>query len=71
MPDVIPTCIGCNLPPDQIDEYIESAADENMTPLEYMKQEEGTYNGFEKNKFYCTVCYVRAGMPLINGGRGN
>ena len=62
------TCIGCNKKPDEIDEYIEAAAEEDMTPEQYVKEEEGTLNGFEKGRFYCTDCYIKAGMPLINGG---
>ncbi|MNG13225.1 hypothetical protein D3C84_968920 [compost metagenome] len=53
-------------------EYIELAAEEHMSPEEYVIREEGTYNGFEKERFYCTPCYIAAGMPLLpqsNGGQ--
>jgi len=59
------TCIGCNLPPEQIDEYIEMAREEGTTPKQIVISEEGTYNGFEPGRFYCTSCYIKAGMPII------
>lgn len=59
------TCIGCELKPDQIEEYVEAAEENDMTPDQYVIEEEGTLNGFEPNKFYCTECYIKAGMPLI------
>lgn len=58
-----PTCIGCAKKPAEIDEYVEMGADEGLTPDEFVRLEEGTYNLFEHNKFYCTKCYVAAGMP--------
>ncbi len=57
-----PICIGCNKHPDQIEEYIEAAKDEDMTPDEYVRQEEGTYNR-ENGHFACTSCYITMGMP--------
>ena len=33
-------CTGCNKTPDQIDEYIEAAREENMTPDNYVFAEE-------------------------------
>ncbi len=59
---VEPVCIRCKKRPGQIEEYIEAAADEEMTPDEYVRQEEGTYNR-ENGHFLCTPCYVKAGMP--------
>lgn len=50
MSDIM-TCIGCLKHPDEIDEYIDASAEEDMTPVEYVIQEEGTYNGFEKDRF--------------------
>lgn len=55
-------CIGCGLRPDQIDEYVDIAADEGMAPGEYVRKEEGTYNR-ENGHFLCTDCYVKAGCP--------
>ncbi|GIQ67416.1 hypothetical protein DUZ99_02215 [Xylanibacillus composti] len=59
------TCIGCGLPPDQIEEYIEMAREEGTTPEQFVMSEEGTYNAFEPGRFYCTSCYVNADMPII------
>lgn len=57
-----PLCIGCNKTPDQIEEYVEAAADEDMTPSEYVRKEEGTYNR-ANGHFACTDCYVALGCP--------
>lgn len=57
-------CIGCGCKPNEIEEYLEAASEENMTPEQYVLEEEGTYNKFVKDKFYCTMCYIEAGMPL-------
>lgn len=57
-------CIGCGYKPHEIEEYFEAASEENMTPEQYVLEEEGTYNKFVKDKFYCTECYIEAGMPL-------
>lgn len=56
-------CRGCGRGPHEIGEYIEIAKEEDITPHEYVIKEEGTYNS-DTGKFYCTACYVRAGMPL-------
>ena len=57
-----PICAGCRKHPDELDEYIEPASEENMTPDEYVREEEGTYNP-ENGRFLCTECYIAAGMP--------
>lgn len=57
-----PTCAKCGKRPDELDEYIESAADAGMTPDAYVRAEEGTYNP-EVNRFVCTPCYCDMGMP--------
>lgn len=59
-----PVCIGCGKTPDQIFEYQDMAQEYGITPEQYVRAYEGTFNKFEKNKFYCTACYIRAGMPL-------
>ena len=56
-------CKICKHKPDEIDEYIWAAEEENMTPEEYVKKEEGTYNS-RTGQFYCTECYIKAGSPL-------
>jgi hypothetical protein len=57
-----PICIGCNKHPDEIEEYVEFAAMEEMTPDDYVRQEEGTYNQ-DNGHFTCTECYIKIGMP--------
>lgn len=58
-----PICIGCNKHPDDIGEYIdESRPLRGITPDDYVRSEEGTYNR-ENGHFLCTGCYVKAGMP--------
>jgi len=58
----IPICQGCNKFATELDEYIEIAKEEDMTPEEYVRSEEGTYNP-RNGHFLCTQCYVNAGMP--------
>jgi hypothetical protein len=60
--DSKPICTGCNKTPDEIQEYIECAEDEEMTPDDYVRSEEGTYNP-SNGHFLCTDCYIEAGMP--------
>jgi hypothetical protein len=61
---VKPICTGCNKYADEIDEYIEGAAESDMSPDDYVKEEEGTYNP-RNGHFLCTTCYIEAGMPAI------
>ena len=62
-----PICAGCNKHPDQIEEYVEMAADCGMTPDAYVRAEEGTYNP-SSGRFLCTECYVNQGMPSSPAG---
>ncbi len=64
---IVPICKGCNKKPSEIEEYIEAALDEGMTPDEYVAHEEGTYNP-SNGHFLCTICYIKAGMPSAKGG---
>ena len=57
-----PLCTGCNKTPSQIDEFIEIAKEEGITPDDYVRNEEGTYNR-TNGHFLCTDCYIKAGMP--------
>jgi len=59
---ITPICIGCNKTPEEIEEYILIAEEEKMTPTEFVRQEEGTYNR-ENGHFVCTKCYLEMGMP--------
>ena len=56
-------CKGCGKPPEEIKEYVTAAKAANITPDQYVRQEEGTLNHIT-GKFYCTRCYIIAGMPL-------
>ena len=58
-----PLCIGCNKTPDQISEYVNMGEEEDMTPEEFVRKEEGTYNK-ANGHFWCTACYIDAGQPL-------
>lgn len=60
-------CIGCNKPPAELDEYSGVAEIEDMSPDDYVWEEEGTLNR-ENGHFLCTDCYVRAGMPSTPRG---
>lgn len=60
-------CNGCHKKPDEIDEYVYCAKMEGMTPEEYVKSDEGTYNRVNGH-FLCTTCYVAAGMPTSRWG---
>lgn len=55
-------CVGCNLHPSQLDEYVRLAASTNMSPARYCYRDEGTLNR-RTGRFRCTACYIAAGMP--------
>ncbi len=60
------TCKGCGKTPEELIEYEFQAEEEGCTPTEWVMQNEGTYQfpSFKGKHFYCTKCYVAAGMPL-------
>jgi len=62
-----PICAYCGKRPAEIEEYIEAADDFGMTPDDYVKREEGTYNR-ENGHFACTECYIAIGMPASPTG---
>lgn len=62
-----PICVGCNKRPDELEEYIEAAAECAMTPDDYVREEEGTFNK-ANGHFLCTPCYVAAGQPSSRTG---
>jgi hypothetical protein len=68
-PEVQPYCTGCDKTPEEIDEYIMAGRYEQMTPSDYVRSEEGTYNP-ANGHFLCTDCYMRAGMPSGGDGHG-
>jgi hypothetical protein len=58
-------CKGCKQHPNDIPEYVIEAKSypQPFTPVDFVKEEEGTYNE-ETGQFWCTACYIKAGMPL-------
>lgn len=52
-------CIGCGKKPDEIQEYIDAADENGLTPESYVEQEEGTYNP-KNGHFLCTACFIEA-----------
>ena len=59
-------CAGCLKSPAEIAEYVDAAAEENITPDQYVRAEEGTLN--RRGEFLCTECYITAGTPSRPGG---
>ncbi|NIA67809.1 hypothetical protein HBA54_04325 [Pelagibius litoralis] len=62
-----PICKGCDKRPEELQEYVDMAKLEDMTPDEYVQSEEGTYNP-ANGHFLCTPCYAKAGMPSSPSG---
>ena len=57
-------CKGCGKEPKDILEYVQMVEDgEYETPEMAVICNEGTYNP-RNGLFYCTSCYIKAGMPL-------
>jgi hypothetical protein len=61
--EVEPVCVVCKKVPTEINEYQPEMTGENLDPTTYVIRNEGTYNR-ENGHFYCTDCYIKAGMPL-------
>lgn len=55
-------CKCCGKRPDEIEEYIDCAREEKMTP-DKLAQTDGTFNKIT-GQFLCTSCYINVGMPL-------
>jgi len=64
---VQPQCQGCGKKPEEISEYTDEMTGSGLSPDDYVKQEEGTYNS-ANGHFLCTSCYIKAGQP--SGPRG-
>jgi hypothetical protein len=63
VPNMIPTVDPyCGRSPEQIPEYVQMARESNMSPAEFVAQEEGTFNT-ENGHFCCTECYIKLGQP--------
>lgn len=60
---VMVKCKGCKKEPAKIAEYQVAANKEKMTPTEFVRKYEGTYN-VKTGLFWCSSCYIKAGMPL-------
>ena len=60
------TCIGCKKQPEEINEYVSYAENEKTTPTEWVRKNEavGCWGPNSRNKFWCTTCYIKNGMPL-------
>ena len=58
-----PLCAVCHRAPKDISEYVDAAKDEETDVDSYVRKEEGTYNRYSGH-FYCTLCYIKIGMPL-------
>ncbi len=67
MTNISPRCNGCSKCPDELEEYRWAVEDTEMSPDEFVRLEEGTYNT-ENGHFLCTDCYISAGQP--SGPRG-
>lgn len=62
----VPTCIGCKKTPEEITEYVSAAERDGVTPTQWVRDHEaiGCWGSQSRDKFYCTSCYIKAGMPL-------
>lgn len=65
-------CIGCKKKPHEIKEYQTGAKMDGITPEQFVRTYEnigvwGPKHGPEA--FYCTECYIAAGMPIMKPGR--
>lgn len=58
-----PMCFECGKAPSELTEYVTAAREYEITPDEYVRREEGTYNP-QTGFFWCTECYIKIGMPL-------
>ncbi|CDQ17972.1 hypothetical protein [Halobacillus karajensis] len=57
-------CIRCQREPKEIQEYVDQANEMEMSPHEYVRMDEGTYD-IRTDMFCCTKCYVQMGAPLL------
>lgn len=58
-------CIRCKKNPEDIQEYVSYAKQDGVTPEQWVRENEaiGVW-GKGPDTFYCTDCYIKAGMPL-------
>jgi len=62
-----PVCTGCGQRPADIPVYAQLAADEGITPDEYVRRKEGTLNP-RNGHFLCDEDYIAAGQPVGEHG---
>jgi hypothetical protein len=55
-------CARCKRHPEEIEEYLIAAKEEETTPTKYIKTGEGTYDD-ATGLFWCTDCYCILGCP--------
>lgn len=59
----LPRCARCHKTPGEIHEYVVFSKEEGITPADFVRQNEGTYND-SNGRFWCTECYIALGQPL-------
>lgn len=59
-------CFRCGKRPAEIQEYVESAEFDEVTPEAFVEECEGTYNP-NTGYFCCTDCYIAIGCPSAPG----
>lgn len=63
-----PYCFRCGKPASSfIAGAMMAQDDEPISPAEYVRREEGTYNP-DTNRFACDACYIAIGMPTAPEG---
>lgn len=60
-----PRCNGCGKTPDELPCYTYPAAEEGLTPSDYVRREEGTFNP-ANGHFLCDDCFI---LEEITTGR--
>ena len=69
MSDIVQKCFVCGKKAEELEEYIEAAAANEMPIAKYVAEEEGTYNP-DSGNFACSYCYIAIGMPSLPGPVG-
>jgi len=66
VPEGAAMCVGCGKAAADIQEYVDMTAPEYggfESADQAVRYNEGTWNR-KNNHFWCTECYIKAGMPL-------
>jgi hypothetical protein len=64
MPKQEPIYFKCKRKTSEIDEYIEAIKGSTLTPAQFVRREEGTYNPIT-DRFCCIQCYIDLGQPSL------